>query len=186
MKKIFVFSIKALVVFSLLFALACGKSDKVKLKIGQLHQGGIIFYLDETGKHGLIAAPEDQTTSTGIQWYNGSYIETGATGRAIGTGKSNTTKIVQAQGNGSYAARLCDGLVLNGYSDWFLPSKDELNELCINKEAIGGFSDGIYWSSSERITNEADETAWGQFFGTGYQGNDYISSAHRVRAVRAF
>jgi len=153
------------------------------LKIGNHYQGGIIFYIDETGKHGLIAAPQDQ--STGIMWYNGSNIVTGADGIAIGTGRSNTTKIVQMQGEGSYAAKLCDDLVLNGYSDWFLPSKYELNILYQNRNLIGGFftmDETSYWSSSEDLSYDA----WCQQFTNGNQSYGYKSDAHRVRAIRAF
>ncbi len=103
------------------------------LAIGQAYQGGIIFYLDRAKAHGLIAAPADQ--STGIQWYNGTNKVTGATGKAIGMGQANTNALITAQGAGSYAAKLCDDLVLGGYRDWFLPSKDELNELYKNKVA---------------------------------------------------
>ena len=181
MRKFVKTSIKTLMVFSLLLALGCSKSDKVKLKVGQAYQGGIIAYVDATGKHGLIAALNDQST-TGIQWGDyGTYI--GATGLIIGTGKSNTTNIVQFLGAGNYAAKLCDDLVLNGYSDWFLPSKDELNELYKNKELIGDFANAHYWSSSETNANYA----WGQHFSTGYLYN--FNSKHytyRVRAVRTF
>jgi len=139
MKKNYFFLMKTFVVLSLFFAVACSSDNGDDIpRVGQPYQGGIVAYIDETGKHGLIAAPEDQ--SPGIQWYNGSYIETGATAIAIGTGKSNTEKIIEEQSAGTYAAKLCDDLVLNGYSDWFLPSKDELNELYKNRAEIGGFS----------------------------------------------
>jgi len=155
-------------------------SDNFTGSVGSNYQGGIVAYIDETGKHGLIAAPSDQ--STGSQWYNGSYIITGATGTAIGTGKSNTTRIIQAQGEGGYAAKLCDDLVLNGYSDWYLPSKDELNILYQNKNLIGGFTTDYYWSSSENDTNDA----WYQYFYIGNQNYLYKYCTYRVRAVRAF
>jgi len=153
---------------------------ETQLAVGIYYLGGIIAYIDDTGKHGLIAAPNDQ--SDGIQWYNGSYIDTGATETAIGTGKTNTTKIVQSQGNGAYAAKLCDDLVLNGYSDWYLPSKDELNILYQNRNAIGGFSGDVYWSSSEYNLN----FAWFQHF---YYSNQIYTAknyTYGVRAVRAF
>jgi len=159
------------------------KKSDVTGSVGDSYQGGIIAYVDNSGEHGLIAAPSDQ--STGIQWWNGSYISVGATGTAIGTGQNNTAAIVQAQGPGDYAAKLCDDLVLNGYSDWFLPSLYELNMLYQNRSLIGGFdttNNGVYWSSSENNGN----TAWCQGFGSGDQSGYNKDGTYRVRAVRAF
>ena len=81
------------------------------------------------------------------------------------------------------AARICGDLVLNGYSDWYLPSRDELSMLYSNKAFIGGFAAAYYWSSSEG----SNYLAWSQYFLNGNQ-NSYHSktSANYVRAVRAF
>lgn len=150
--------------------------------------GGLIFYDKGSYSDGwryLEAAPSDQSTQ--IQWYNytyGTYVATGATGTAIGTGQANTTAIVAAQGAGNYAAQLCNDLTEGGYSDWFLPSKDELNWMRENLylKGIGGFTDGSYWGSSE--FNAYD--AWYLYFNYGLQYSSYKPNPYRVRAVRAF
>ena len=157
------------------------------VNVGQNYGGGIVFYVDGTGHHGLIATIGD--ISTGIQWYNGSYKLTNATGTAVGTGQSNTNLIIAAQGAGSYAAKLCDDYVtVEGevtYDDWFLPSLDELNLLWLLTGGESGNWDwsSDYWTSTEVATNYA----WCQ---NGYNGNQFSDYwkywAWRVRAVRDF
>jgi hypothetical protein len=165
------------------------------LAIGQTYQGGIIFYLDKTGKHGLVAAPKDILDSSGnpayVAWYNGSYTITGATGTAIGTGKTNTAAIVASQGVGNYAAKLADDLVVGKYSDWYLPSKDELNLMYTNigqsatapLTNIGGFMSNYYWSSSEYDYYYSWFRGFDNGQGINYKSKDY---SFLVRAVRAF
>lgn len=135
---------------------------------------------DTNIQHGLIAATAYQ--STGIQWHNGSYVVTGATGTAIGTGQANTTSIVEKQGTGSYAAQLYNDLTVGSYSDWYLPSRNELDKPYLNKGTIGGFGGYLYWSSSEYDAYYA----WFQYFYSGFQFYNYKLSANRVRGVRAF
>ncbi len=149
--------------------------------IGENYEGDIIFYIDGTGEHGLACAPSDQ--STGIVWYS-SYVTTSATGTAVGTGQTNTNAIVGTIGAGSYAAQLCNDLDLNGHTDWFFPSKDELNLLYINlhQAGLGNFGGTVYWSSSE--TGSAP--AWRQNFSTGTQFTYDKPNTAYIRAIRAF
>ena len=164
----------------------CGISTSTTLtqsatfSIGQSYQGGIIFYIDGTGQHGLISATTDQ--STGAQW--GCYgTSIPGTITAIGTGQANTTLIVNGCSEAGRAARICNDLVLNGYSDWFLPSKDELNLMYTQKNVIGGFVFAFFWSSSEGTANNA----WLQSFSDGFQTSTLkANGAVYVRAVRAF
>jgi len=159
------------------------------LSIGDIYGGGKVAYIlgagdsgyDANVQHGLIAATADQ--STYIQWCSDSNTNTGATETGIGSGAANTTLIVSNQGAGTYAAKLCDDLILNGYYDWYLPSKDELNKLYLNKDVVGGFVESTnYWSSSEYDA----VFAWRQSFPDGYQYYAFKVSHVRVRAVRAF
>jgi len=169
-------------------------SFKTVLSIGENYLGGIIAYFfqaEDVGYiegevHGLIAAPYDQ--SDGIKWdefLNGvrHYTDTKVT---IGSGLSNTILIVNTLGNGNYAAKMCYDLDLGGYSDWFLPSRDELNILYINRLSIGNLSSGYYWCST---SNDALSTgaAWGQNFVNGDQSDRYSKeNLFHVRAVRNF
>jgi len=150
------------------------------LAIGDSYQGGIIFWLDATGQHGLIAATVDQ--STGIQWYNGSYTTTNAVRDGIGAGMYNTERIIANQSTGSYAAQLCANYKGGGYGDWYLPSKYELNLLFLQKTAVGGFASAWYWSSTE--SNNLN--AWAHSFSMGIQSTSSKSITSSVRAVRAF
>jgi formylglycine-generating enzyme required for sulfatase activity len=148
--------------------------------IGQSYCGGIIFYIDGTGQHGLIAATSNQ--STGPWGCEGTSI-TGADGTTIGTGNQNTIDIMAGCSTAGIAARLCGDLVLGGFSDWYLPSKDELNQLYINRDAVGGFVTNLYYQSS----SESGATYnWMQDFSIGAQYSYYKHFGYNVRAIRAF
>jgi len=171
-------------------------------QIGDEFGGGIIFYVDADGQHGLIAAKADQTPSdNGIQWWNGTYRVTGATGDGLYAGTMNTAIIIATQISddpaGNFAAKLaadysvqedgvspCTGSATEAcYGDWYLPSKVELNLLYQQKDVVGGFAYRNYWSSKEIDSNGA----WYQHFGDGFQSAIFKDAALlRVRAVRAF
>ena len=149
-----------------------------------------IFYINNNsatdGWRYLEAAPSDQSSS--IAWSNIKIAAIGATamGDHIGTGKANTAAIVGQFVDPvhctSGAAYLCDNLSLGGYTDWFLPSKDELNEMYVKSGTIGVFAFDFYWSSSETDYNHASV----QSFPDGYQGAGIKGNNRFMRAVRAF
>ena len=150
-------------------------------KIGEIQQGGIVFYLDATNEHGLVCATNDQTTSAKWGCYGTNLLAGDA---AIGKGESNTLIIVTKCTTSGIAAKLCYDLVSNGYNDWFLPSKDELNLMYNNLKinGKGNFSNTFYWSSTEGGV----QTVWCQDFGNGIQDYNSKLNNYHVRAVRKF
>ncbi|MBN2669393.1 MAG: hypothetical protein JXR60_09195 [Bacteroidales bacterium] len=160
------------------------------LAIGDSYQGGIIFWLDATGQHGLIVATADQ--SPGIPWYNQTLRYTGTTGDGLYAGAMNTTMIIATQmadnQMGNFAAKICAdySVTVSGitYGDWYLPSKYELNLLYLQKTTVGGISSDIYWSSTE--SSSSSSSAWIQNFNLGNQFPIAKNNACLVRAIRAF
>jgi hypothetical protein len=149
--------------------------------------GGWVFYdkgIISNGWRYLEAAPLEAEFTA--QW--GAYERNmGGTSTATGTGKRNTEVIVEylrrISENGK-AAQLCDSFSMDGYDDWFLPSKDELNLMYQNlkQRGLGGFSNERYWSSSEN----SNDRAWDQRFSDGGQYNHARTLTRTVRAIRAF
>jgi len=175
------------------------------LEIGALMHGGIVFYIDESGEHGLIAALADITegsnmggwgTVEGFEWGCSNQTVIGADGTSIGTGYQNTLDIVaencQTQQGGITAAQAAFNYSSEGFTDWYLPSYDELLEMYNTigngnvDVSIGGFEMSetpYYWFSSEL----SNSTAWFVYFYNVPTNStaDKIDSL-RVRAVRSF
>ena len=134
-------------------------------------------------------------TPEGFEWGCYGTGIPGADGQAIGTGYQNTIDIVaqncQTENGGITAAQAALDAEINGYSDWYLPSKDELVEMYNTigngglEGNIGGFETSdwsYYWSSAEGINSNACFV----YFFIGVAGSSSKSSTYRVRVIRAF
>lgn len=150
--------------------------------IGQTYGGGTVFYLDNTGKHGLTVS----TINVGatFPWGDENPVTTDAIGTSVGSGASNTAAIVSALGQGDYAASICDRMTAGGYDDWYLPSKDELQLMYQQKleGKLKGITGDFYWSSTEVSENTAVSIS----FSTGANGSTAKNGNYNVCAVRAF
>ena len=157
-------------------------SDSVH-KIGDTYGGGIVFYVYDNGRHGLIAATADQ--STGVVWTTAAYQSTvsNAVRDGVNGGQTNTERIIIQAGAGSYAAQLCANYQGGNYGDWYLPSKYELNLLYLQKAVVGGFANNGYWSSTEFDNNYAWYQYLRQWRPVHFNGK---GNPLYVRAVRAF
>ncbi|MCE3043969.1 DUF1566 domain-containing protein [Legionella sp. 16cNR16C] len=175
-------------------------------QIGEPYQGGIVFWVDDTGQHGLIASKNDVYTQ-GIQWRNGESGNkiTNARADGIGAGESNTRLIIAEQTidnqTGEFAALLANQyrVAEDGetpcvtpanpqslcYGGWYLPSIYELSLLKANlqPQGLASFTPDYYWSSTESSVSKA----WLQNFSTGEViTSDKASTLGHVRAVRQF
>lgn len=147
--------------------------------------GGLVFYDKGSYSNGwryTEAAPYNQ--SGGVEWGCNGILISGADGTAIGTGEQNTSDIEFRCLTPGTPADLSSNLIINGYDDWFLPSKDELHKMYDQLKTfnVGGFSSDYYWSSTEN----GPTSAWAEGFQGGDQNTWSKTAAYRVRAIRSF
>jgi uncharacterized protein (TIGR02145 family) len=164
--------------------------------IGDPYQGGKVAYIFQSGDpgyiagqvHGLIVALSDIDETTGTVWSNISSTAVTGTSTSLGTGQANTNKIISQSGHTLSAASVCDSYTntetgTGVYSDWYLPSRDELIKVNINMALLGSFPWFYYWSSSEYNATDA----WYVQFAMGSgQANLVKSGPNGVRPVRTF
>lgn len=158
--------------------------------VGAPYGGGICAYLLVSGDpgyssstpHGLIVASVDLDAIA--YWSNVILIAVTGTSANFGTGLANTTKIMAQSGHTASAAKICRNYNGGGYSDWYLPSSDELDKLYINCTAIGVLDPlGNYWTSTENNAVNALVYAFSEGMAFADKKN---SDYPMVRAVRSF
>jgi len=145
--------------------------------IGDTAFGGIVFYVDNSGLHGMVCALTDQGS---FPW--GCYNFIGGTSQNSGTGMANTVVIINGCSERPIAASVCYDLVLNGYDDWYLPSLGELHLMYTSLIPLnlGSFSSPLWWSSTELPNNNA-------YGVNGPYAQPTAKNIHLpVRAVRSF
>ncbi len=155
--------------------------------IGDFREGGIVIWVDDTGQHGLVC---DLTDYAAIWGCNGTEI-VGADSLTVGSGLQNTEDILAICQTAGIAARVANDLVAQEYSDWYLPSKEELKYIWLNSFIIsersialgGGRLDAYYWTSSEYDADHA--WCWDLKFGADDHSYSKETPA-RVRAIRTF
>ena len=161
--------------------------------IGDSFGGGKIAYFLQSGDtgyvagelHGLIVAIGDQ--SDGAPFATPDYQTiwpVGGFGIWIGYGSANTDLIISQNGAGTtYAAGIARAYNAGGYSDWFLPSPNELNKAYLNRNILGETFSGWYWTSANDSSNTAD--AYDSTSGQSWMGKTK-DNVYKVRAMRSF
>ena len=154
--------------------------------------GGLVFLIANGLTYEMAPKTWGSAETTRVPWCSDTTTSIlGAVGTAVGTGSANTTAMLNlpCTSGAAVAARAYSG---GGFTDWFLPSQDELNEMWLYSQ-VGGFSTATYgfeatssyWSSSQIDTTRA----WAQYFDpvvAGASNNASKANSYRVRPIRAF
>ena len=173
--------------------------NKTRHYIGELYEGGIVYYVDDDGQHGLIASLDDLGGGP-VSW--GLYGVDVNNCESYLDGATNTASIINAGASAGVAGGLCNAYAAGGFTDWYLPSLIELRQMApvlftinsilendssfsTNPIDVGGTSStsGFYWSSTEANSSFARIHTF-TYFNSNSQQKWQASS--RVRAIRSF
>jgi hypothetical protein len=175
----FICYIFLLIIPDMLFCQSTRINDSIV--IGRYFEGGIVFYIDETGQHGLIVTDKDISSKSEF-----GCPEMEVYANSMDNGQINTYLINKNCGISS-AASQCINLTLNGYDDWYLPSIDELVLLYKAPVLEGSLEIGIYWSSTECKSCDRQYVSWALDVKSGGKRiTSYKDKEFHVRAVRKF
>jgi hypothetical protein len=185
MKKIMFMTLFILIAFVLLITQETGAEAEKVYKIGDRGPGGGIIFYDAGNSTGgwryLEAAPEDQGKAA---WGCYEVYLAGAKYTGFGQGKMNTQAIINECKEQGTAAKMCADYRGGGKNDWYLPSKNELDEMlkALSRRGDAKLAFDNYWSSSQYNAN----SGWLLNFPgriENHFGKDYVQ---RVRAIRSF
>jgi len=162
--------------------------------LGESFGGGIVFYVYDNGKHGLILSPEDQSTGINASTFNSTNCcsTTNAFRDGVNAGMLNTERIILSQGSGNYAALLAANYKGGGFGDWYLPSIAEIKLIILNSQYIMSTFINlldqykVYWSSNENPSSNKQYWANYLIVDSGNYFAKYLNPSIRVRAIRAF
>jgi hypothetical protein len=172
------------------------------VSIGDSYEGGIVAYIYVSGdpgyvagqQNGIIMAEVDQSTDT--SWSNITDALVGGTSVVLGAGKTNTAAIIAQAGHTTSAAKLCDGYASGGYTDWFMPSLNEMSKMYEGLDISGSQANWLkysfdaggnynYWTSSEDSASSAHRKNMHYAGGTSVISQK-SEDGFKVRAIRYF
>ena len=149
--------------------------------VGESYGGGIVFYVNNGGNHGIITSTVDR--STRIQRQNETSTVSNTVTNEINTGEFNTERISAIKGVENDEVPVYFNYQDSYYSDWYLPSKYELNLLYLNRSVLGGYDDFARgWSSTE----DSRVNAWFKSFAAGGAFSNGKDDVLYVRVHRRF
>ncbi len=160
------------------------EARKKKITLGNIFEGGRIFYVDETKLHGLIMAPGDQSSKT-IDWFGETKGKALAFDPGIYGGAKNTERLVKKFPEKTHPAQLCANFEFDGFDDWYLPSQEELDKLYefnLTLPVAQRLAKEYYWSSTEFNSRDV-------YYKSFFNGKSYSfikGNKAKVRAIRKF